>query len=102
MENAHSFALMLENVARRLYPTINFNADAFEASPKATFDKLLQYLEAEHLIDNEDYNRFLEEYDFGEGSLREYLTGTDGEEEKVEKMEELIGQLNCIIDARED
>lgn len=98
MENAHSFALMLEAVFRRIDPNTRYNADDFDVRPKETFDMLLQYLNAEAFIDNEDYNRLLEEYDFGEGSLREYLI----DDERVEKIEELIRQLNCIIDARED
>lgn len=102
MVNAQAFAWQLEMIAKAYFPTDEFNADSFAIRPKVTFDKLLQYLAVEHLIDDEDYRRFLEEYDFGDDSLREYLTGADREKEKVEKIEELIRQLNCIVDARED
>lgn len=98
MENAHTFAVMLEAIFRRIDPNTRYNADDFDVSPKETFDMFLQYLAVEHLIDDEDYRRFLEEYDFGDGSLREYLV----DDERVKKIEELIRQLNCIIDARED
>lgn len=97
MENAHTFAVMLEAIFRRIDPNTRYNADDFDVSPKDTFDMLLQYFEAEGFIDNGDYCRFLEEYDFGEGSLSEYLV----DDERVKKIEELIRQLNCIIDARE-
>lgn len=89
----HQYAIQMEKVFKKIYPSIPLDADSFDIRPREALEDGLGYLYADGLIQKEDISDFMETYDFGDENLSAFFKKSDGKEQ----YEELLRRISNII-----